>query len=372
MSEESENAATSQDAEAFQLQYEKVRPDFVRLTVKLQTLLAELLVARGIAVHLIEGRTKEVVSFREKITRASKAYVDPLAELTDLTGIRIIAYYQDDALAIGSLIEEEFVVRGVSGAGDGESPGEFGYRSAHYIVQLSDARASLIEWGGLGGLKAEIQVRTVLQHAWAAISHKLQYKREEDVPRTLRRKLSRLSALFEIADDEFSALKNASGVLMHQISERLSIGDQRIAIDKLSVRRYLETSPKIEKLCKSAGAAGFHFDVDVEDDLDEEVDKSDSVSQLIQLAGVSGLRTIEDLDKAITTTSTAAQAYLSRQYRAENEEEPGRWGATPAFICQLMLIGAKASHIRASFLKQMGWDIGIANRVLRVAREKNG
>ncbi|HEX7887860.1 MAG TPA: hypothetical protein VF522_00755 [Ramlibacter sp.] len=347
-----------------------MRIGLVQTFLKLQTLLTELLVARGIAVHLIEGRTKEVASFREKITRASKAYVNPLVELTDLTGIRIIAYYQDDALAIGSLIEEEFVVRGLSGASDGELPGEFGYRSAHYIVQLSDTRASLIEWGGLGGLKAEIQVRTVLQHAWAAISHKLQYKREEDVPRTLRRKLSRLSALFEIADDEFSALKSASGVLVHQISERLSVGDQRIAIDKLSVRKYLETSPKVKKLSEIAEAAGFTFDV--EDDLDEEEDKSDSVSQLIQLAGVAGLRTIEDLDQAITTTPTSAQAYLSRQYRAENEEDPGRWGATPGFICQLMLIGAKASHIRASFLEQMGWDIGIASRVLRVAREENG
>lgn len=366
MSEERVKPGVLQDAEMFQLQYERARPDFTRLTAKLQTLLTELLAARGIAVHLIEARTKEVSSFREKITRASKAYVDPITELTDLSGIRIITYYQDDAHAIESLIQEEFLVQGVSGAVDSESPVEFGYRSAHYIVQLSDSRASLIEWGGLGGLKAEIQVRTVLQHAWAAISHKLQYKREEDVPRTLRRKLSRLSALFEIADDEFSALKNASGALLHQISERLSVGDQRIPIDQLSVRRYLETSPKIRRLSEIAKLAGFRFDIEEEESEDD--DKSDSVSQLIQLSGVTGLRTIEELDQAITTSPGSAQTYLSRQYRADGHEEPGYWGATPGFVCQLMLIRAKAPHIRTGFLEQLGWDNSIATRVLRVAK----
>lgn len=365
MFEENPKPAPAQDTQALQLQYEKARPDFARLTAKLQTLLTELLSARGIAVHLIESRTKEIASFREKITRASKAYIDPLTELTDLSGIRIITYYQDDADAIGALISGEFLVQSVSGASDPEAPGEFGYRSAHYVVQLSDARASLIEWGGLGGLHAEIQVRTVLQHAWAAISHKLQYKREQDVPRTLRRKLSRLSALFEIADDEFSALKNASGALLHEISERLSAGDRRIAIDQLSVGRYLETSPTIKRLSGIAEAAGFRFDEDAEESEDE--DEPDTVSQIIQLSGVTGLRTIEELDQAINYSPTAAADYLSEQYHADGVEEPGHWGATPGFICLLMLIRAKAPHIRAGFLEQMGWDRSIADRVLDVA-----
>lgn len=366
MSDEKAKSSTPiQDAEAFRLQYEKARPDYARLTAKLQLLLTELIAARGIGVHLIESRTKEVASFREKITRASKAYIDPLTELEDLSGIRIITYYQDDADAIGALIRTEFLVQSVSGAADAESPEEFGYRSAHYIVRLSDARASLVEWGGLSGLKAEIQVRTVLQHAWAAISHKLQYKREQDVPQTLRRKLSRLSALFEIADDEFSALKNASGALLHEISERLSAGDQRIAIDQLSVGRYLETSPTVRHLSNIAEAVGFRFDEDGEEREDE--DESDTVSQIIQLSGVAGLRTIEELDQAIAFPTNIAEEYLSTQYHADGVEEPGHWGATPGFICELMLILAKVPHIRTGFLEQMGWDKSIAKRVLEVA-----
>jgi hypothetical protein len=51
-----------------------------------------------------------------------------------------------------------------------------------------------------------VQVRTVLQHAWASISHALQYKQEDDIPRALRRRLARISALLEVADEEFAEL----------------------------------------------------------------------------------------------------------------------------------------------------------------------
>lgn len=353
-----------QVADALQLQYEKARPEFVRLTTKLEQLFRDLLAARGIAVHLIESRTKEVASFKEKITRASKAYTNPLHELTDLAGIRLIAYYQDDVDAICDLIKKEFLVLSESGLDGRNSPEEFGYRSTHVIIQLSDARANLVEWGGLGGLTAEIQVRTVLQHAWAAISHKLQYKREQDIPIILRRKLSRLSALFEIADDEFFSLKRESRVLANQISEQLSAGDQQIALHQLSISKYVENSSTLHRLCEIAEAAGFRF----ESEHDDPDNDSETISEIIQLAGVVGVRTIAELEHVLANTLAFACKYLAAQYHADGEKEPGKWGATPAFICVLMLIGAKAQHIRVGLLVQLGWDDGIASRVLKVAK----
>lgn len=59
---------------------------------------------------------------------------------------------------------------------------------------------------GLGDLKAEIQVRTLAQHIWAAASHKLQYKHEANVPPPLRRSIHRVSALLETVDLEFERL----------------------------------------------------------------------------------------------------------------------------------------------------------------------
>lgn len=352
------------DVDALQFQYEKARPDFVRLTSKLHSLFSDLLAARGISVHLIEGRTKDVASFIEKITRSSKSYLDPLRELTDLAGIRLIAYYQDDVDTICSLVRDEFLVLAESGTYEAESPSQFGYSSVHFSVQLSDGRAKLAEWGGLAGLTAEIQVRTVLQHSWAAISHKLQYKREEDIPRTLRRKLSRLSALFEIADDEFLALKQQSHTIATQIGERLSAGDQEIALHQISVAKYMETSETVKRLFDIAANVGYR----IEREYDESDDDSETVSEIIQLAGVIGVRTVSELDRTLAETLNFAHDYLSTQYHADGTNEPGRWGVTPAFVSVLMLVGARAQHIRAGFLEQLGWDDGIAKRVLKVAK----
>ena len=357
-------APHDRDVDALLLQYERARPDFARLTLKLHSLLSDLLVARGISVHLIESRTKEVASFREKIARASKSYVDPLRELSDLSGIRLIAYYQDDVDAICSLVRDEFLVVAESGTDEAESPSQFGYSSAHFNVQLTDGRAKLPEWGGLAGLAAEIQVRTVLQHSWAAISHKLQYKREDDIPRALRRKLSRLSALFEIADDEFLALRHHSNTIASQIGERLSVGDQNIALHRLSVAKYVEASETIKQLHEIAALVGFR----TEREHDESEDDSETISEIIQLAGVTGVRTIADLDRTLTQSLSTAEAYLSRQYHADGTDEPGKWGVTPAFVCVLVLIGAKAQHIRTGFLEELGWDDSIASRVLEVAK----
>jgi len=56
-------------------------------------------------------------------------------------------------------------------------------------------------------LICEIQVRTVLQDAWATIAHHLSYKQESHVPPQLRRKLNALSASFETADDQFERIR---------------------------------------------------------------------------------------------------------------------------------------------------------------------
>ena len=53
------------------------------------------------------------------------------------------------------------------------------------------------------GLKCEIQIRSVLQHAWAEIEHDLGYKSELTIPKEVRRSFSRLAGLLELGDKEF-------------------------------------------------------------------------------------------------------------------------------------------------------------------------
>lgn len=83
-------------------------------------------------------------------------------------------------------------------------PDRFGYCSVHYVVEMSQKRLNLYEHQAYEGLKCEIQIRSVLQHAWAEIEHDLGYKSEIAIPKRIRRNFSRLAGLLEIADKEIS------------------------------------------------------------------------------------------------------------------------------------------------------------------------
>ena len=83
---------------------------------------------------------------------------------------------------MGRLITEEFDLDPSSShdKADALEPHEFGYRWVEYIVFLKAKRCDLPEWEAFVGMKVEIQVQTVLQHAWAAISHTIDYQQELD------------------------------------------------------------------------------------------------------------------------------------------------------------------------------------------------
>ncbi|ARU87464.1 GTP pyrophosphokinase family protein [Pseudomonas sp. M30-35] len=348
------------DIEQACVEYTRVRPDYVSYTSKVQTLFEDLLRVNEIDYHLIESRVKDVSSFRDKISRASKAYSDPLRELTDLGGIRIITYYQADVDDIAKCIRQQFEVDQHNSIEHSPDGAEFGYRSAHYVVQILAVRAKLPEWGGFADFKLEIQVRTVLQHAWAAISHKLQYKHEDDVPQKLRRKLFRLSALFELADDEFISLRDESIELSSAIDEKLSVGNKDIKIDFVSLSHYLNRSPEVAALCVCASEAGFVIE-------ESRVD-SDWLSGLVQLTSLLGVVDVSELDSDLAQALPKAKEYFQVQLERGNDEDPGLWTVTPEFICVLILIGVHAQKIEPEFFAPNDWSENIAWRVLNVAK----
>jgi ppGpp synthetase/RelA/SpoT-type nucleotidyltranferase len=183
---------------------------------------------------IVDSRAKTIPSFAEKVIRKAEKYDDPIHQLTDLCGARVITNTQQECDRIISFIRENFRI-------DEENSidlrtllkaEEFGYRSVHYVIQLrrdseeiNEVIREFVSSGGLvgsdpgligedgisvgdihdliGERKAEIQVRTLLQHAWAMISHDRFYKSQFEVPEYFRRELARVAALLESADEEF-------------------------------------------------------------------------------------------------------------------------------------------------------------------------
>lgn len=347
-------------------QYVLTRPLYEEFTKKLVELLKVLLKVRNIDIHLIESRTKDVESFREKVSRASKRYINPLEEVTDLAGIRIIVYYAEDLENVCKLIGDEFQIDTINSV-DKRSvlkPEEFGYQSIHFIAKLSRSRCILAEWSHMADLQVEIQVRTVLQHAWAAISHKLQYKREGDIPRELRRRLFRLSALLELADEEFMALRDKTITLTQTIEQQLLEGETNLEINLLTIEEFLRTSSEVDQLMAHAYKAGFSFEDYVYEG------ESETISEIVVICEKVGITNISSLKSVVQESINWSEAYLESQMRASSTSSVG-WEASPGFICTLMLIGKFHDCFEASDLEMLGWDEDIASRVLEIAHERN-
>jgi len=156
---------------------------------------------------IVDARAKEISSFAEKAWRKEK-YVNPICNITDLCGARVITETQEEADKVCAFIRKSFAIDEVNSIDRRTEVrvDEFGYMAVHYVVQIDESLTPGLDPGKaklIRGLEAEIQVKTLLQHAWASISHDRIYKSQFEVPRHLKRDLSRVAALLEDADAAF-------------------------------------------------------------------------------------------------------------------------------------------------------------------------
>jgi len=180
-----------------------LRPQYDQLCSEVAYILDKRLKGRQIEFSAITRRAKSLRSFTEKLTR--KNYACP-EDVTDIAGVRVVYLYKADRAKIEQLIESEFGVIEKADKVDEQDEDKFGYGGLHYLVHLG-RKSSGARYDDLKHLVCEIQVRTVLQDAWAIIAHHLSYKQESDIPKVLRRKLNSLSGLFETADDQFEQVR---------------------------------------------------------------------------------------------------------------------------------------------------------------------
>lgn len=173
----------------------------------------------SIKVLSITHRIKSTDSFMWKIER--KGYIDPLKEIEDICWIRVICYYKTDIKKIKKIIEKEFTTHESENKEDSLSHDQFWYRSQHMIASIKKEWLKIPHYHGLDNIKCEIQIRTSLMDAWAEIEHKLAYKNQDQAPKHLRRKLHRISAFLEVADEQFEEVKNESDKYQHELNKNI-------------------------------------------------------------------------------------------------------------------------------------------------------
>lgn len=239
--------------------YERQLQIYQEFTSDLEKLVVQLLRTNRIRPHSVTSRIKDQNSLDRKLKKPDGSYTS-LREITDLAGIRVITYFADEAAEVARVIEENFDVDKAR-SGDKRlllDPDRFGYLSLHYVVKLGPDRQNLPEWRRFSALTAEIQIRSILQHAWAEIEHDLGYKTRYAVPLSVRRCFARLAGLFELADDEFMRLRDSLAGYSKKLPELIRTSPEDVSVDQESISVFIKTSDTVkridERLSKSVQA----------------------------------------------------------------------------------------------------------------------
>lgn len=301
-------------------QYQERHNIYQNFAAEVEHQLKRILSEENISYNAITYRLKDEESLRGKIDRKNDKY-SCLEDLTDIAGVRVITYYSDDVDRVADIVEREFCVDRENSIDKREAlePDRFGYCSVHYVVGMSQERLKLREYQSFEGLKCEIQIRSVLQHAWAEIEHDLGYKNPVALPKQIRRNFSRLAGLLEIADKEFEEIRKFLSSYEKEATETLESEskDEDVEIDAILLKKLTEINTEIIEInSQIEDMMGIKFD-----DISSPSDYEKSIKKL-HWFGINTLNQLYDfIEKNCFYAIKIAKEIINPRYYANEEEK---------------------------------------------------
>ncbi len=197
-------------------------------------------------IEYVTGRIKD---YDECLSKFERKYLPGIENstrdykifdyLSDFVGIRIVCPYLKDVNIIRKKLNEYF--REVSITDKTvqieSTEDKFGYKSLHLDLKLNGKYGKKTEYVRYANIQFELQIRTIIQDAWSVLDHKIKYKKS--IPQSLKRRINRLSALFEIADEEFLRINDEITTEEKRISNRIKKGQSVEKNKPLDVFRFL-------------------------------------------------------------------------------------------------------------------------------------
>ncbi|MGZ4436711.1 MAG: DUF429 domain-containing protein [Nocardioidaceae bacterium] len=220
--------------------YAALQPELREVTEQTVALVTTLLDDAGINYLSVTGRAKAVASFAAKADRkldGRPVFADPLEEITDQIGLRVITYLHSDVDAVAHLLGDQLTVLDDRDMGEETArEGRFGYASRHLLVTEDPDHHGQPSFEVLRGRRAQVQLRTVLQHAWAEFEHAIRYKGTipaEHVP-DLDRRFTLAAGLLELADREFTLIRDRLQATVAGAQPEPDVTDPRISAQELA------------------------------------------------------------------------------------------------------------------------------------------
>ena len=212
-------------------EYRDALPTLEKMKDAVLAKLQKALMRSGLIVTTMEARVKTEGSLTGKLALKGAKYAT-LSDITDLVGARIVTFYTDDVDRIASMAEKLFEIDWANSVDKRKlhQLDSFGYNSLHYICRLPGY-----------DFRFELQLRTTLQHAWAAINHDTGYKSGIEIPREYMRRMNRLAGILEMADDEFSRIRTELTDYRRRVQTLVQNGKlDDVLLDGDTFRSYLQ------------------------------------------------------------------------------------------------------------------------------------
>ena len=215
-------------------EYRRDLPVFKKAASDISAQIRGLLSKAGITVAAVESRVKSESSLLGKLEHKGGKYKS-LADITDILGLRIITFYLDDIGKVASILDRIFDIDWENSVDKRKllEIDTFGYLSLHYICYLKDTP-----------YRFEVQMRTILQHAWANMNHDTGYKSGVEVPREHLRNLNRLAGMLELVDEQFSKIRMELADYRRRVRALVASGNlDEVTLDGDAFKSYLELDP---------------------------------------------------------------------------------------------------------------------------------
>jgi putative GTP pyrophosphokinase len=224
------------DKKKLQANYEKYAGARLRITRELEFRIEEAL--RPLPSHiLVKARAKDFQSYYRKYLKllrmnyargsetmfggypaAAQEAGEPV-KITDLIGIRVVCPFIEELSLVEETLNRNFDIVEVERKGSDQTFREFGYQSVHLLITIPGDLTE--KYGGAGCDAAEIQVRTILQDAWAEVEHEIVYKAEfNPFDEPMKRKLAAVNASLALADTIFQEIRSYQRQLNGELEKR--------------------------------------------------------------------------------------------------------------------------------------------------------
>ena len=291
------NNTSTLDPHAQQLleQYKGLLPVYEKMAEIIPLKLKEFFAEAGIIVASVEHRVKEESSLAGKLRKKGGKY-SSIHDITDIVGIRVITFYIDDVDKVASVLERLFEIDWENSIDKRKlhEIDSFGYLSLHYICRIPESSFSDPTHPELNRIRFEVQMRTVLQHAWANLNHDTGYKSGVEIPRVYMRDMSRLAGMLELVDDEFSRIRHEISDYRRNVQKLVASGNlEEVQLDGDSFRSFLSIEP-FDTLSRKIASIN-----------QAEIQQVD-LSQFLPLFKSMGFKTLGDIAAMIRDYSEAA------------------------------------------------------------------